>query len=83
MNKYRSNPVQNIQQLLDYADVDKTIQGFLTKFRNSFLTSIPDSLHSSINKRNLIKNIKSLYQAKIQNVQVKYFLNYYLMKTLK
>ena len=64
IGKYRANPVQNIQQLLDYADVDKTIQGFLTKFRNSFLTSIPDSLHSSVNKRNLIKNIKSLYQAK-------------------
>jgi len=64
IGKYRANPVQNIQQLLDYADVDKTIQGFLTKFRNSFLTSIPDSLHSSINKRSLIKNIKSLYQAK-------------------
>jgi len=39
--KYRANPVQNIQQLLDYADVDKTIQGFLSQFRNSFLTSIP------------------------------------------
>ena len=64
IGKYRANPVQNIQQLLDYADVDKTIQGFLTKFRNSFLTSIPDSLHGSINKRNLIKNIKSLYQSK-------------------
>ena len=64
IGKYRANPVQNIQQLLDYADVDKTIQGFLTKFRNSFLTSIPDTLHSSIDKRNLIKNIKSLYQAK-------------------
>ena len=64
IGKYRANPVQNIQQLLDYADVDKTIQGFLTKFRNSFLTSIPDTLHSSVDKRNLIKNIKSLYQAK-------------------
>ena len=64
IGKYRANPVQNIQQLLDYADVDKTIQGFLTKFRNSFLTSIPDSLHSSVDKRNLIKNIKSLYQSK-------------------
>ena len=64
IGKYRANPVQNIQQLLDYADVDKTIQGFLTKFRNSFLTSIPDTLHSSVDKRNLIKNIKSLYQSK-------------------
>ena len=64
ISTYRANPVQNIQQLLDYADVDKTIQWFLTKFRNSFLTSIPDTLHSSVDKRNLIKNIKSLYQAK-------------------
>ena len=64
IGKYRANPVQNIQQLLDYADVDKTISGFLTKFRNAFLTSIPDRLDSNIKKRNLIKNIKSLYQAK-------------------
>ena len=64
IKRYRANPVQNIQQLLDYADVDKTISGFLTKFRNAFLTSIPDTLHSEVDKRNLIKNVKSLYQAK-------------------
>jgi len=64
IGKYRANPVQNIQQLLEYADVDKTISGFLTKFRNAFLTSIPDTLDSDVNKRNLIKNIKSLYRSK-------------------
>jgi hypothetical protein len=64
IKKYRANPVQNIQQLLEYADVDKTISGFLTKFRNTFLTSIPDTLDGDINKRNLIKNIKSLYRSK-------------------
>ena len=64
IGKYRANPVQNIQQLLDYADVDKTISGFLSKFRNSFLTSVPDRLYEDIDKRNLTKNIKSLYQAK-------------------
>ena len=64
IKKYRANPVQNIQQLLEYADVDKTISGFLTKFRNAFLTSIPDTLDGDINKRNLIKNIKSLYRSK-------------------
>ena len=62
--KYRANPVQNIQQLLDYPDPDKTIQGFLTKFRNTFLASIPDTLDADIDKRKLIKNIKSLYRAK-------------------
>ncbi len=64
ISQYRANPVQNIQQLLDYADVDKTLSSFLLKFRNSFLTSIPDRLHDQINKRKLIKNIKSLYQSK-------------------
>jgi len=64
IGKYRANPVQNIQQLLDYADVDKTISGFLSKFRNSFLTSVPDRLYEGIDKRNLTKNIKSLYQSK-------------------
>jgi len=64
IGKYRTNPVQNLQQLLDYADVDKTISGFLSKFRNSFLTSIPDRLHADIDKRQLIKNIKTLYQSK-------------------
>ena len=61
---YKANPVQNIQQLLDYSDPDKTIQSFLTKFRNAFLQSIPDSLDVDVNKRNLIKNIKSLYRSK-------------------
>ena len=61
---YKANPVQNIQQLLDYPDPDKTIQSFLTKFRNAFLQSIPDTLDNSIDKRKLIKNIKSLYRAK-------------------
>mgnify|MGYP001168248151 CR=1 FL=1 len=64
ISTYRANPVQNIQQLLDYPDPDKTIQGFLTKFRNSFLQSIPDTLDSGVDKRKLIKNIKSLYRSK-------------------
>jgi hypothetical protein len=64
IGKYRVNPVQNIQQLLDYADADKTISGFLSKFRNSFLTSIPENLTTGVNKSKLIKNIKTLYQSK-------------------
>ena len=64
LDKYRANPIQNIQQLLDYADEDKTISGFLNKFRNSFLTSIPETLHDNIQKEQIIKNVKSLYKAK-------------------
>ncbi len=62
--EYRANPVQNIQQLLDYADVDNTIYDFLDKMRDSFMTDIPDNLASGISRRDLLKNIKDLYSAK-------------------
>mgnify|MGYP003112065936 CR=1 FL=1 len=62
--KYRANPVQNIQQLLDYANPDNTVDHFLTAFRDSFMESIPESLASGVSKRKLIKQIKDLYAAK-------------------
>ena len=62
--EYRANPVQNIQQMLDYADVDNTIYDFLDKMRDSFMTDMPDDLASGVSRRNLIKNIKDLYAAK-------------------
>ena len=64
INNYRHNPVNNIQELLNFRDPDKAISNFLTQFRNEFLTTLPENLNTSVNKRNLIKNIKSLYQAK-------------------
>lgn len=64
VSSYRANPVQNIQEFLDYVDVDYTINEFLNKFKESFLSSIPNTLASDISKRNLIKNIKELYAAK-------------------
>ncbi len=36
---YRANPVQNIQQLLEYQNTDNTVDHFLTAFRDSFLDS--------------------------------------------
>jgi hypothetical protein len=65
---YRPNPVNNIQDLLNFRDPDKAISNFLTKFRNEFLNTIPEELNVNINKRNLIKNIKSLYRLKGTNV---------------
>ena len=62
--EYRGNPVQNIQQMLDYADVDNTIYDFLDKMRDSFMVDIPSDLASGISKRDLLKNIKDLYAAK-------------------
>ena len=61
---YRPNPVNSIQDLLNFRDPDKAISNFLTKFRNEFLNTIPEELNTNINKRNLIKNIKSLYRLK-------------------
>ena len=62
--KYRANPVQNIQQLFEYADPDNTVDHFLNAFRDSFMESIPTSLASGVSKRNLIKQIRDLYAAK-------------------
>src|SRR5210317_657370 len=67
INNYRPNPVQNIQQLLNFRDPDKVISDFLTKFRNEFLKTIPEELASGLDKRNLIKNIKSMYRLKGTN----------------
>ena len=64
LKKYRANPVQNIQQLLEYANPDNTVDHFLNAFRDSFMESIPTSLADGISKRNLIKQIRDLYAAK-------------------
>ena len=64
ISKYRANPVENIQQLLDYTNIDTTIYDFLGQFRNEFLNTIPDSLATGVDKRKLVKNVKSLYRSK-------------------
>lgn len=61
---YRANPVQNIQQLLAYADVDNTVYSFLDKFRDSFMEAMPNTVADGLSKRKLIKNIKDMYAAK-------------------
>ena len=67
ISNYKPNPVTNIQELLNFRDPDKAISNFLTKFRNEFLNTIPENLISGVDKRKLIKNIKSVYQAKGTN----------------
>lgn len=61
---YTANPVQNVMQLLDYMDVDETIGDFFTQFKEAFMRTLPDSLATGLNKRNLLKNVKDLYRAK-------------------
>ena len=64
ISNYRPNPVNSIQDLLNFRDPDKAISNFLTKFRNEFLNSLPETLDGNVSKRKLIKNIKSVYRAK-------------------
>lgn len=64
LTEYKANPVQNIQQLLDYADIDNTVWEYFDQFRNAFMNVIPNTLADGVAKRNLIKNINDLYSAK-------------------
>ena len=64
IGRYRGNPVQNIQSLLEYASKDKTIDDFLINFQKTYLETLPKSLATGIDKRLLIQNAKSLYRAK-------------------
>ena len=60
IKKYRANPVENIQQLLNYSDPDHTISDFLKQMKNEFLNTIPQDIDEAVDQRKLIKNIKSL-----------------------
>jgi len=64
VGKYRANPVENIQQLLNYSDPDHTISDFLNQMKEEFLNTIPRDTDEDVDTRKLIKNIKSLYRAK-------------------
>ena len=64
VGKYRANPVENIQQLLNYSDPDHTISDFLSEMKKEFLNTIPEDTDDAVSTRKLIKNIKSLYRAK-------------------
>ena len=64
VGKYRANPVENIQQLLNYSDPDHTISDFLSQMKEEFLNTIPRDTDDAVSTRKLIKNIKSLYRAK-------------------
>ena len=74
VTRYRANPVQNIQQLLAYADIDNTIYDFIEEFRKSFMEGIPTTLANGINKRNLEKHIRELYRRKGTKEAAKLFM---------
>ena len=81
VTRYRANPVQTIQQLLSYADIDNTIYDFLDQFREEFMNAIPSNLADGVSKRNLVKNIRELYRAKGTSEGHKIFFNMILGET--
>ena len=64
IGKYRANPNETLTQLLEYAEVNDTLDDFFKQFRNTFLQTIPNNLTDGLDKRQLTKNILSLYKRK-------------------
>ena len=64
IKSYRGNPIQNIQQMMDYANTDNTTALVLDEMQRQFMDTIPLTLADGLSKRDLIKNIKDLYAAK-------------------
>lgn len=71
---YRGNPVQNIQQLMDYANPDNTVDAFLDQMVEQFVQAVPKTMASGTSKRNLIKSVRDLYAAKGTSEANKLFL---------
>ena len=67
IDSYKPNPVNNISDLIHFRDPDNVINNFLSNFRDEFLATLPDTLANDVNKRNLIKNVNSLYRSKGTN----------------
>jgi hypothetical protein len=64
VNTNRPSPVSNIMDLLKFRDPDGAITTYLNSFRDEFLATLPESIDAGVDKRNIIKNIKSMYRAK-------------------
>ena len=58
------NPIQSIEELLDYKDIDRTVERFFGNFKDEFMATIPSKLASGVDKRAVTKNIVDLYRTK-------------------
>ena len=63
--------------LLNYSDVDKTIDQFISSFRNTYLKNFPITLAQDVDFSQLVKNIKDFYRLKGTEASFKF-----LMKVL-
>ena len=78
---YRANPVQNIQQLLELANIDSTITKFLDNFRDSFLDGVVDNLVSGVDKENLQRTFVTCTFQRVHEKVMSYSSDFSSMKT--
>ena len=83
ITNYKPNPVNNISDLINFRDPDNVINHFLSSMRNEFLATLPENLALGIDKKKLIKNISHFTGQKVQFVDMKCFLEFYLVKIQK
>ena len=60
------------RNLIEYRDIDKTVDDFVVHFKETFLKDLP--LSNRVNERLLVKNILDLYQNKGNEQSVKLLL---------
>ena len=72
VKEYKESTVRANNKLLDYSDIDKTTESFLTYFQKDFMPSLDSSLNA--NKRTTIKHIRDLYQKKGSPDSLKFLL---------
>ena len=70
--KYKENSILANNRLLDYADIDQTLETFLTYFQKDFIPSL--DLSATQNKRLTLKNIGTLYKQKGTAESIKFLM---------
>ena len=69
---YKENSIVANNRLLDYADIDQTLETFLTYFQKDFIPSL--DLGATQNKRLTLKNIGTLYKQKGTAESIKFLM---------
>jgi len=54
--------IERTRNISIYADIDKTVDDFVTYFKKNYLVDIPDNIVAD--KRSFLKNVKDFYQSK-------------------
>ena len=72
VKQYKESSIRANNKLLEYSDIDRTTEQFLTYFQQDFMPSLDSSLNA--NKRTTIKHIRDLYQKKGSPDSLKFLL---------